>query len=96
VEVVDPRTLRPMDTSTVIESVKKTHHAVVLEAGAGFAGLGAEIATLITERAFDYLDSQVVRVTGANAPMPYAKNLERAKTPDKARIIAGIKQALAV
>src|SRR5574337_1850599 len=96
VEVVDPRTLRPMDTSTIIESVKKTHHAVVLEAGAGFAGLGAEIATLITEEAFDYRDSQVVRVTGANAPMPYARNLERAKTPDKARIITGIKQALSV
>jgi len=96
VEVVDPRTLRPMDTSTILESVRKTHHAVVLEAGAGFAGLGAEIATLITEGAFDYLDSPVLRVTGASAPMPYARNLERAKIPDKARIIAGIRQALAV
>jgi pyruvate/2-oxoglutarate/acetoin dehydrogenase E1 component len=96
VEVVDPRTLRPMDKITILNSVKKTHHAVVLEAGAGFAGLGAEIATIITEEAFDYLDSPVVRVTGANAPMPYARNLERAKTPDKARIIAGIKQALSV
>jgi pyruvate dehydrogenase E1 component beta subunit len=96
VEVVDPRTLRPMDKTTILNSVKKTHRAVVLEAGAGFAGLGAEIATLITEEAFDYLDSPVVRVTGANAPMPYARNLERAKTPDKARIIAAIKQALAV
>jgi pyruvate dehydrogenase E1 component beta subunit len=96
VEVVDPRTLRPMDTSTILASVRKTHHAVVLEAGAGFAGLGSEIATFITEGAFDYLDSQVVRVTGANAPMPYAKNLERAKIPDKGRIIAGIKKALAV
>jgi pyruvate dehydrogenase E1 component beta subunit len=94
VEVLDPRTLRPMDTSTILASVKKTHHAVVLEAGAGFAGLGAEIATLITEGAFDFLDSPVVRVNGANCPMPYAKNLEQAKTPDKARIIAGIKQAL--
>jgi pyruvate/2-oxoglutarate/acetoin dehydrogenase E1 component len=96
VEVVDPRTLRPMDKGTILDSVRKTHHAVVAESGAGFAGLGAEIATVITEEAFDYLDSQVVRVTGANAPMPYAKNLERAKTPDKAAIIAGIRQALAV
>jgi pyruvate/2-oxoglutarate/acetoin dehydrogenase E1 component len=96
VEVVDPRTLRPMDKGALVGSVKKTHHAVVLEAGAGFAGLGAEIATLVTEEAFDYLDSQVVRVTGANAPMPYAKNLERAKMPDKAAVIAGIKQALSM
>ncbi|MBP2671447.1 MAG: pdhB, partial [candidate division NC10 bacterium] len=77
-------------------SVRKTHRAVVVEAGAGFAGLGAEIGTIITEEAFDYLDSQVVRVTGANAPMPYARNLELAKTPDKAAIIQGIKQALAI
>jgi pyruvate dehydrogenase E1 component beta subunit len=96
VEVIDPRTLRPLDKGTVLASVQKTHHAVVVEAGAGFAGLGAEIATIITEEAFDYLNSPVVRVTGANAPMPYAKNLERAKTPDRAQIIAGIKQALAV
>lgn len=85
-----------MDTSTILASVKKTHHAVVLEAGAGFAGLGAEIATLITEGVFDFLDSPVVRVNGANCPMPYSRGLEQAKTPDKARIIAGIKQALSV
>ena len=96
VEVVDPRTLRPMDKATMLTSLQKTHHAVVLEAGAGFAGLGAEIATILTEEGFDYLDSPVIRVTGANAPMPYAKNLERAKTPDKAAIVAGIKRALAV
>ena len=96
VEVLDPRTLRPMDKGTILASVRKTHRAVVVEAGAGFAGLGAEIGTIITEEAFDYLDSQVVRVTGANAPMPYARNLELAKTPDKAAIIQGIKQALAI
>jgi pyruvate dehydrogenase E1 component beta subunit len=96
VEIVDPRTLRPMDKGTILESVRKTHRAVVAEAGAGFAGLGAEIATIITEEAFDYLDSPVVRVTGANAPMPYARNLELTKTPDKAAIINGIKQALAI
>jgi pyruvate dehydrogenase E1 component beta subunit len=96
VEVLDPRTLRPMDKGTILASVRKTHRAVVVEAGAGFAGLGAEIGTIITEEAFDYLDSQVVRVTGANAPMPYARNLELAKTPDKAAIIRGIKQALAI
>ncbi len=96
VEVIDPRTLRPLDKDTILRSVRKTHHAVVVEAGAGFAGVGGEIATIITEEAFDYLNSPVIRVTGANAPMPYAKNLERAKTPSKAQIIAGIKDALAV
>ena len=96
IEVVDPRTLRPMDKGTILESVRKTHRAVVVESGAGFAGVGAEIATMLTEEAFDYLDSPVVRVTGANAPMPYAKNLELAKTPDKAAIINGVKQALAI
>jgi pyruvate/2-oxoglutarate/acetoin dehydrogenase E1 component len=96
VEVVDPRTLRPLDKGTILQSVRKTHRAVVVEAGAGFAGLGAEIATIITEEAFDYLDSQVVRVTGANSPMPYAKNLEAAKTPTKEAIIAAVKQALAI
>jgi pyruvate dehydrogenase E1 component beta subunit len=96
VEVVDPRTLRPLDKGTILQSVRKTHRAVVVEAGAGFAGLGAEIATIITEEAFDYLDSQVVRVTGANCPMPYARNLELAKTPTKESIIAAVKQALAI
>jgi pyruvate dehydrogenase E1 component beta subunit len=96
VEVVDPRTLRPLDKGTILNSVRKTHRAVVVEAGAGFAGLGAEIGTIITEEVFDYLDSQVVRVTAANAPMPYARNLELAKTPTKAAIIAGIKTALAI
>ena len=95
-EVVDPRTLRPMDKGTILDSVRKTHRAVVVESGAGFAGVGAEIATMLTEEAFDYLDSPVVRVTGANAPMPYARNLELAKTPDKAAIIKGVKQALAI
>jgi pyruvate dehydrogenase E1 component beta subunit len=95
-EVVDPRTLRPLDKGTILNSVRKTHRAVVVEAGAGFAGLGAEIGTIITEEVFDYLDSQVVRVTAANAPMPYARNLELAKTPTKAAIIAGIKTALAI
>ncbi len=92
VEVVDPRTLRPMDTETIIGSVRKTHRAVVVEAGAGFAGMGSEIASFITEQAFDDLDAPVERVTGANAPMPYAKNLEKLKTPTKDRILAAIRR----
>jgi pyruvate dehydrogenase E1 component beta subunit len=92
VEIVDPRTLRPMDTATIIGSVRKTHRAVVVEAGAGFAGMGSEIATEITEEAFDDLDAPVERVTGENAPMPYARNLERAKTPSKERIMEAIRR----
>ncbi len=92
VEIVDPRTLRPMDIDTIIGSVGKTHRAVVVEAGAGFAGMGSEIASFITENAFDELDAPVERVTGANAPMPYAKNLEQLKTPSKEKIKAGIRK----
>ena len=92
VEVVDHRTLRPMDTDTIIGSGRKTHRAVVVEAGAGFAGMGSEISAFITEQAFDDLDAPVERVTGASAPMPYARNLERAKTPSKEKIIAAIRK----
>ena len=91
VEIVDPRTLRPMDTTTIVGSVRKTHRAVVVEAGAGFAGMGSEIAAFITEQAFDDLDAPVERVTGASAPMPYARSLERAKTPSKERILDAIR-----
>jgi pyruvate dehydrogenase E1 component beta subunit len=92
VEIVDPRTLRPMDHDTIVNSVRKTHRAVVVEAGAGFAGMGSEIASFITERAFDDLDAPVERVTGENAPMPYAKNLERAKTPTTEKIVAAVRR----
>jgi pyruvate dehydrogenase E1 component beta subunit len=96
VEIVDPRTLRPMDADTIIGSVRKTHRVVVVEAGAGFAGMGSEIASFITEHAFDDLDAPVERVTGANAPMPYAKNLERAKTPSKEKIVTAIRRVCSV
>ncbi len=92
VEIVDPRSLQPLDTATIIGSVRKTHRAVVVEAGAGFAGMGSEIATEITEEAFDDLDAPVLRVTGAQAPMPYARNLERAKTPTKEKIADAIRR----
>ena len=92
IEIVDPRTLRPMDTATILASVHKTHRAVVVEAGAGFAGMGSEIASFITEQAFDELDAPVERVTGANAPMPYARNLERLKTPTQERIVDAVRR----
>src|SRR2546430_5914327 len=94
VELVDPRTLRPMDVETIIGSVRKTHRVVVVEAGAGFAGMGSEIAAFVTEQAFDDLDAPVERVTGANAPMPYARNLAKLKTPTKDKIAAAIRRVL--
>jgi pyruvate/2-oxoglutarate/acetoin dehydrogenase E1 component len=92
VEIVDPRTLMPMDIDTILGSVRKTHRVVVVEAGAGFAGMGSEIAAEITEAAFDDLDAPVERVTGASAPMPYARNLEKAKTPSKERIVEAVRR----
>jgi pyruvate dehydrogenase E1 component beta subunit len=92
VEIVDPRTLRPMDTDTILASVRKTHRVLVAESGAGFAGMGSEIAAFITEQGFDELDAPVARVTGANAPMPYAKNLERLKTPSRERIVDALRK----
>src|SRR5499425_2164155 len=92
IEIVDPRTLRPINTGTIIGSVRKTHRAVVVEAGAGFAGMGSELSAVITEQAFDDLDAPVERVTGVPAPMPYARNLERAKTPSKERIIEAVRR----
>ena len=92
VEIVDPRTLQPLDSATILASVRKTHRAVVVEAGAGFAGMGSELSAVITEQAFDDLDAPVERVTGVPAPMPYARNLEKAKTPSKERIVEAIRR----
>ena len=92
IEIVDPRTLQPLDSGTILESVRKTHRAVVVEAGAGFAGMGSELSAVITEQAIDDLDAPVERVTGVPAPMPYARNLEKAKTPSKERIIEAVRR----
>jgi len=92
VEIVDPRTLRPMDEQTIVTSVRKTHRAVVVESGAGFAGLDSEIAAFIAEQAFDDLDAPVERVTAADAPMPYAKNLGQLKTPTQEKIVAAVRR----
>src|SRR5881394_604167 len=81
-EVIDPRTIRPLDIDTIVESVKKTNRAVVAEESHPFASVGAEICAEINERAFDYLDAPVKRVSGADVPMPYAKNLEQLAIPD--------------
>jgi pyruvate dehydrogenase E1 component beta subunit len=87
-EVIDLRTLRPMDVDTVVESVKKTGRCVTVEEGWPQSGIGAEIAAQIMDRAFDYLDAPVKRVTGKDVPMPYAANLERLALPSVAEVIA--------
>src|SRR6185295_6771265 len=80
-EVIDLRTLRPMDTDTILESVKKTNRCVVVEEGWPQSGVAAEIAARIMEQAFDYLDAPVMRVSGKDVPMPYAANLEKLALP---------------
>jgi len=91
-EVIDPRTIRPLDVGTIIESVKKTNRVVVAEESHPFCGVAAEISTEIMERAFDYLDAPVKRVSGADVPMPYAKNLEDLAIPDVDQIVAAVRQ----
>jgi pyruvate dehydrogenase E1 component beta subunit len=90
-EVIDPRTIRPLDIKTIVESVKKTNRVVIAEESHPFAGVGAEISAEINERAFDYLDAPVKRVSGVDVPMPYAKNLERLAIPDVAEVIAAVR-----
>ena len=92
VEVIDPRTIRPLDTDTIIESVKKTNRVVIVEESHQFCGVAAELSAQIMERAFDYLDAPVKRLSGAEAPMPYAKNLERLALPDVAAVVAAVRE----
>ncbi len=91
-EVIDPRTIRPLDINTIVESVKKTNRVVITEESHAFCGVGAEISAEIHERAFDYLDAPVKRVSGADVPMPYAKNLERLAIPDVEQIVAAVRE----
>src|SRR6202171_86597 len=86
-EVIDLRTLKPMDSDTIIESVKKTGRLVTVEEGWKQSGVGAEIAARVMEQAFDYLDAPVARVTGKDVPMPYAANLEKLALPSVAEVV---------
>jgi pyruvate dehydrogenase E1 component beta subunit len=90
-EIVDLRTIRPMDTETIIASVKKTGRCVAVEEGYPQCGVTAEIAMRVMEGAFDWLDAPVVRVTGKDVPMPYAANLEKLALPSVAEIVAAAK-----
>jgi pyruvate/2-oxoglutarate/acetoin dehydrogenase E1 component len=87
-EVIDPRTLRPLDLDTILDSVRKTNRAVIVEEGWPHGGVGANVAALIQEQAFDHLDAPVQRVTGADVPMPYAKRLEQAAIPHAEHVVS--------
>src|SRR3712207_5559564 len=89
-EVIDPRTLRPLDLDTIIESVQKTNRAVIVEEGWPHGGVGANLAALIQEQAFDHLDAPVARVTGADLPMPYSKPLEQIAFPHEPQVVEAV------
>jgi pyruvate dehydrogenase E1 component beta subunit len=91
-EVIDPRTIRPLDIGTIIESVKKTNRVVVAEESHPICSVNAEISAEIMEHAFDYLDAPVKRVSGVDVPMPYAKNLEQMAIPDVQKVIAAVRE----
>ena len=86
-EVIDPRTLRPLDLDTILESVRKTNRAVIVEEGWPHGGVGANMAALIQEQAFDWLDAPVARVAGGDVPMPYSKPLEQAAFPHEEHVV---------
>jgi pyruvate dehydrogenase E1 component beta subunit len=93
-EVVDPRTLRPLDEDLIFESVRKTNRCVIVEEGWRCAGFGAEIADRVQRECFDDLDAPVLRVTAADVPMPYAKTLEKAYLPQPEKIADAVHQVL--
>ena len=92
-EVIDLRTLRPLDTQTILDSVRKTNRVVSVEEGWPYAGIGAELSAVIMEQAFDWLDAPVARVSGVDVPLPYAANLERLALPQAQHIVEAAKAA---
>jgi pyruvate dehydrogenase E1 component beta subunit len=94
-EVIDPRTLRPLDLDTILASVRKTNRVVVVEEGWPHGGVGANLAALIQEQAFDHLDAPIQRVTGADVPMPYSKRLEQSAMPHPEHIVSAVLETTA-
>ena len=90
-EVIDPRSLVPLDITAIVDSVKKTHRAVVVHEACRRGGIGAEIAAEVQEQAFDHLDAPILRVANPNVPIPFAKDLEAAAIPDEQRIVAAVR-----
>lgn len=93
-EIIDPRTIRPLDEELILKSVRKTNRCVIVEEGWPFAGAGAEVAYRVSSKAFDYLDAPVSRVTGEDVPMPYAKNLEHLVVPNVEKVVAAVQRVL--
>jgi pyruvate dehydrogenase E1 component beta subunit len=93
-EIVDPRTLRPLDDDTIFDSVRRTNRCVVVEEGWRYAGFGAEIADRVQRECFDSLDAPVLRVTAADVPMPYSRMLEKAFLPQPEKVIDAVQQVL--
>ncbi len=91
-EVINLRSIRPLDTDTIISSIKKTNRLVTVEEGWPFAGIGAEVSTLALEQAFDYLDAPPARVTSEDVPLPYAANLEKLALPNAEKIAAAVRE----
>jgi pyruvate dehydrogenase E1 component beta subunit len=89
-EVIDPRTLRPLDLDTILDSVRKTNRCVIVEEGWPHGGVGANLAALIQEQAFDFLDAPIGRVTGADLPMPYSKPLEQIAYPHEPQVVEAV------
>lgn len=90
-EVIDLRTIRPLDTETILESIRKTNRLVTIEEGWPFAGIGAEICALACDKAFDYLDAPPIRVCAEDVPLPYAANLEKLALPNVQKILQAVK-----
>jgi pyruvate dehydrogenase E1 component beta subunit len=93
-DVLDLRTIRPLDMNAILETVRKTNRIVYLEEGWPYAGTGAQIVTMIQEEAFDYLDAPIIRVTQADVPMPYAKNLEILAKPSAKHVVEAVNKVL--
>src|SRR5207253_7376196 len=89
-EVIDPRTLRPLDLDTILRSVRNTNRCVIVEEGWPHGGVGANLAALVGEHAFDDLDAPVGRVTGADLPMPYSKPLEQIAFPHEPQVVEAV------
>jgi len=95
VEIVDPRTLSPLDTDTIVASVKKTHRLVVIHEEVKFCGSGAEIAATVAEEAFDYLDAPIIRLGAPFAPVPFSPTLEQAYIPSEDQLLDAVKKTVA-
>ena len=95
VEVIDPRTLQPLDTATIVESVRKTNRVIVVHEAVRFGGLGAEVAAQIQEEAFDHLDAPVGRIAAPFSPVPFSPTLEQHYLPSTTDIEAGIRAIVA-